>query len=145
MPANPEGAARFADLLRRGLVVLSFYPADFTRVCTAETCMFRDARQELAAAGLTVVGVSPQSAESHERFAREHGLPFILVSDPEKRIIGSYGATWALGLGVRRVTFLIGGDGKIADRVVAELSVRAHRGFVERAVARLNSRPPAGA
>ena len=71
-------------LLADGPLILYFYPADFTPGCTKEACTFRDLQTDLLKAKLRVVGVSPQSVESHERFAAKHGLEFPLLSDPQK-------------------------------------------------------------
>jgi peroxiredoxin len=65
--------------------ILYFYPKDSTPGCTTEACDFRDAAQDLARAGLTVVGVSPDSIASHQRFIAKQGLNFLLLSDPSMR------------------------------------------------------------
>lgn len=125
------------DLLAHGPLVLYFYPADFTPVCTAEACMFRDAGAILASAGVRVVGVSPQGHESHARFKKAHGLNFSLLSDPGRTAAKAYGATGMFGFlpfGVRRVTYLITKQGIIADAVAAEFSVGKHEEFAKRAI-----------
>jgi peroxiredoxin Q/BCP len=116
-------------------LVLYFYPADFTPMCTAEACMFRDAHAELAGQGSRVVGISPQSVESHAKFRAKHGLPFPLLSDPQKSVIKAYGANGPLGIGTRRVTYLIGPNGVVLDRVESNLGLGKHKGFISRAVA----------
>lgn len=73
-------------------VVLYFYPKDFTTICTAESCGFRDMYRELATANIEVVGVSLDSAESHRRFAARYELPFSLISDSNKLLTRQYGA-----------------------------------------------------
>jgi len=113
-------------------VVLYFYPADFTPACTAQACLMRDWREPLAEAGFRVLGVSPQSVESHRRFERKHGLGFTLLADEDKSVCRAYGVLGPLGLIVRRVTFLIGTDKIIFDRVVADLRVGKHADFVRR-------------
>ncbi|MGD9388357.1 MAG: peroxiredoxin [Gammaproteobacteria bacterium] len=122
-------------LLAEGPLVLYFYPADFTPGCTKEACSIRDMHDEIAAAGMRVVGVSPQDAESHARFRDKHGLPFTLVADPDKIAIKAYGVDGPLGVGVRRATFLVGRDGVIRDMVLADLRVGRHEEFIRRAVA----------
>jgi len=122
------------SLLERGPLVLYFYPADFTPVCTAEACMFRDVHREIAEAGLTIVGVSPQSSESHRKFEDRHKLPFPLLADPGKKVAKLYGANGPFGIGLRRVTYLINPDGTIADGVRADLGVARHRAFVRSAI-----------
>ncbi|HVN43488.1 MAG TPA: peroxiredoxin [Steroidobacteraceae bacterium] len=123
------------SLLKGGPLILYFYPADFTPGCTKEACSFRDLQSDLLKAKLRVVGVSPQSAESHQRFAAKHGLNFPLLADPEKQAVKAYDLDGPLGLGVRRGTYLIGTDGKILDSVLADLRIGAHEAFVKRAIA----------
>lgn len=97
-------------------LVLYFYPRDFTSGCTREACGFRDNYAELEAGDTEVVGVSVDGAESHDRFAREHGLSFPLVSDPERRLAKLYGATSTLRdvMGVTaRLTYVIARSGRI--------------------------------
>lgn len=129
--------------LGRGPVVLYFYPADFTPICSAQACGFRDAHAQLSEAGIRVIGVSPQSADSHDRFAATHKLPFTLVSDTDKAIAVLYGVTGPFGLGIRRVTYLIDPSNTIVDRTVADLRVSEHRKFIERVLRVAPRTPPA--
>lgn len=99
--------------------VLYFYPKDDTPGCTLEACGFRDAAAELEDAGVRVIGVSPDTAASHQKFITKHELPFTLLCDVEQALATAYG-TWALKknygreyMGVVRSTFLIGADGVI--------------------------------
>jgi peroxiredoxin Q/BCP len=124
-----------ASLLRAGPLILYFYPADFTPGCTKEACSFRDLQKDLVAANLRVVGVSPQDAESHRRFAAKHGLNFPLLADPDKQAVKAYDVDGPLGFGVRRGTYLIGQDGKVLDSVLADLRISEHEAFVQRALA----------
>lgn len=100
-------------------LVLYFYPKDETPGCTTEACGFRDAYADFRDLGVVVLGVSPDDAESHVRFAARHSLPFPLLSDPEKETLKAYGA-WGkkkfMGKeydGVLRTTFIIDENGKI--------------------------------
>lgn len=111
-------AIALADLRGKN-VVLYFYPRDNTPGCTIEACRFRDQFEEFKAHGIVLLGVSADSAASHEKFAQRFRLPFVLLSDEDKAIATAYGA-WGeksfLGrkfMGVRRITFLIGPDGRI--------------------------------
>ncbi len=124
---------RLPELLANGPLILYFYPADFTPGCTREACDLRDLHAEILASGLQVAGVSPQSPDSHRRFRELHQLPFLLLSDEDKRVIRAYGVDGPLGFGVRRATFLIRTDGRIEDSVLADLRIGRHRAFVERA------------
>jgi thioredoxin-dependent peroxiredoxin len=123
-----------ASLLRAGPLILYFYPADFTPGCTKEACSFRDLQKDLVAANLRVVGVSPQDAESHRKFAAKHGLNFPLLADPDKQAVKAYDVDGPLGFGVRRGTYLIGQDGKVLDSVLADLRISEHEAFVQRAL-----------
>jgi peroxiredoxin Q/BCP len=122
------------DLLRNGPLILYFYPADFTAGCTREACSLRDLHSQLAAAGVTVAGVSPQTARSHAAFAAKYALPFTLLSDPDKALARAYDVVGPLGLGVRRASFLIDTSGLIVDAVLADLRIGRHEAFFRKAV-----------
>jgi peroxiredoxin Q/BCP len=124
-----------AGLLSQGSLVLYFYPADFTPGCTKEACDLRDLHGELVRSGLRVVGVSPQSPESHARFREAHSLPFTLLSDERKAVIRAYDVDGPLGFGVRRATYLIGQDATIKDALLADLRIGRHAEFVRKAAA----------
>jgi peroxiredoxin Q/BCP len=120
-----------SSLLERGKLVIYFYPKDFTPVCTAQACTFRDATSELAELGSNVVGVSGDSAESHQRFGDKHGVPFSLLPDPEHVIIKAYGASWLFGR-TRRVTYVIDTNRRILGAFHHELSAGKHLSDVKR-------------
>lgn len=134
LPDGDGGSVSLAALLEQGPLVVYFYPADFTPACTAQACMVRDLHADLLAAGIRVVGISPQSPESHRRFAEKHGLPFTLLSDPDKTAAKSFGVNGPFGIGVRRASFLIDRTGRVLDAVRADLQVRRHRAFIRRAI-----------
>lgn len=100
-------------------VVLYFYSRDNTPGCTRQACAFAGAYAEFEALGAVVIGVSRDSAASHAKFAEKHGLPFILLSDPERQAIEAYGVCQEkknygkVAMGVVRSTFVIGPDGVI--------------------------------
>jgi len=106
--------------LKGQVVVLYFYPKDNTSGCTKEACGFRDAWQKLTAAGIEVLGVSPDSVKSHDAFAGKYGLPFTLVADEDKSICEAYGVWQEKSMygrkymGVARTTIVIDKQGKIA-------------------------------
>jgi len=132
---NDQGIdTALSDLLSGGPLVLYFYPADFTPGCTRQACLIRDIHEELAAVGLHVAGVSPQDPQSHARFRDAHRLPFTLLSDPEKNVIGMYGVNGRLGIAVRRATFLIDQDRIIRDAVLADMRIGRHDQFIRRAI-----------
>lgn len=122
------------DLLSSGPLILYFYPADFTPVCTAEACGIRDMHEEVLDANLQVVGVSPQDAETHERFRQRHRLPFRLLHDRGKTVIRAFGVDGPFGLGVRRATFLIDTNKKIKGRVVSDLFAGSHTAFIRKMI-----------
>ena len=100
-------------------VVVYFYPRDNTPGCTKEACGFRDLWDDIEESGAVVLGVSPDSGESHQKFAKKFGLPFLLLSDPDKKMMKEYGA-WGpkvlygkKTVGVIRSTVWIGPDGKV--------------------------------
>jgi peroxiredoxin Q/BCP len=128
-----------AALLVNGPVLLYFYPADFTPICTAQACAFRDRQDALSDASVQIVGVSPQSESSHQRFADTYDLGFPLIPDQHKKIIKAYGVDGPFGIGVRRATFLIGTDGRIQDRVVSDLFVGSHTDFIKSAIEGIGS------
>lgn len=109
-------------------VVLYFYPKDDTPGCTVEACSLRDARDELAALGAEVIGISMDPPEVHEKFKAKHNLHFHLLSDPEKTVITAYGA-WGPKMfgreGILRRTFLIDPDG-VVQKVYGRVTPLGH-------------------
>jgi len=120
-------------------VVVYFYPADDTPGCTKEACQFNDNLRAFSRSGVTVLGVSPDGAEKHNKFRGKYGLKFPLLTDADHAAMQRYGA-WGektlygkKSLGVIRSTFLVGPDGKIqrawynvradghAEKVLAEI------------------------
>ena len=113
-------------------LVLYFYPKDDTPGCTKEACGFRDSWKELQKRGVAVVGVSPDSGESHQKFAKKYKLPFPLLSDPDKKAMTAYGA-WGEKMmygkkttGVIRSTVWIGPDGKVKRHWKRVAKAEAH-------------------
>ena len=100
-------------------VVVYFYPKDDTPGCTKEACGFRDLWKDIQKTGTVVLGVSADNGESHKKFAAKYKLPFTLLSDPDRRVMKTYGA-WGKKLlygkeviGTIRSTVWIGPDGKV--------------------------------
>ena len=98
-------------------VVLYFYPKDSTPGCTRQALAYAGLNEEFAAKNAVVIGISKDSAASHQRFAEKNGLPFLLLSDPERQAIEAYGV-WQekknygkVTMGVVRSSFVIGEDG----------------------------------
>src|SRR5512145_225507 len=89
---------QLSDFLAKGPVVLFFYPKDGTAVCTKEACSFRDSYQQFVDAGAAVIGLSSDSPEIHQDFARQHGLPFPLISDADGALRKAFGVPKSFGL-----------------------------------------------
>lgn len=112
-------------------VLLYFYPKDSTPGCTVEACDFRDNLNELKKRGVQVLGVSPDSVESHKKFVAKHSLNFPLLADVEKHVCTLYGV-WVEKsmygkkyMGVQRDSFLINGNGKIVKHY-AKVNPKTH-------------------
>jgi peroxiredoxin Q/BCP len=112
---------RLADLRGRWLV-LAFYPGDFTPVCTRQFCSYRDAADRLNELDAEVIGVSPQTLDSHERFRAKYGLTVPLLADPERAMIRAYGVLGPGGM-VRRSIFIVDPEGIVRYRQVALLGL----------------------
>ena len=118
LPADGGGEVALSDY-RGKKVVLYFYPKDDTSGCTTEACNFRDDYSSILAAGAIVLGVSPDTIKSHDKFKLKYELPFALLSDPEHRVAEMYGA-WGekkmygkTYMGILRSTFIIDEQGII--------------------------------
>ena len=127
------------SFLEFGRAIIYFYPFDFSPVCTAEACAFRDSLANVPDLGVTVVGISPQSVQSHAQFAKLHSLNFTLLSDTRSKTIRDFGVAGPFGLGVRRATFLIDTDKLIRKRVVADFSSTSHVQLLKDTLAAANS------
>lgn len=112
-------------------LILYFYPKDNTPGCTAESCNLNDNYEMWLEKGYKVVGVSPDSEKSHQKFIDKYGLKFDLIADTEKEILQAYGA-WGLKkmygkeyMGVLRKTFVIDENGMIAE-IIEKVKTKAH-------------------
>ena len=112
-------------------IVLYFYPKDDTPGCTTEACGFRDAHTDLSRKNAVILGVSPDNVDQHQAFTGKYNLPFILLSDAEKKVCRAYGV-WVKKsmygksyMGVARTTFVIGPDGKI-KRIFEKVKPAGH-------------------
>jgi thioredoxin-dependent peroxiredoxin len=112
-------------------LVLYFYPRDMTPGCTAEACAFRDSLPDIESLGARVVGISADSAESHQKFVSRNALNFLLLSDPGNRVAKLYGVYKKKSLygrqfmGVERTTFIIDREGKVR-KVFPKVRVAGH-------------------
>jgi thioredoxin-dependent peroxiredoxin len=126
LPDKNGTPVRLSDLLKNSAVVLYFYPKDDTPGCTAEACSFRDQYAVFKDAGAEVVGVSSDSAESHQQFAEKHRLPFVLVSDGDGALRKRYGVPTTFGLLPGRVTYIIGRDGIVRHIFSSQMQAEKH-------------------
>ena len=101
------------DYIGRKNIVFYFYPKDNTPGCTKEACAFRDNYEVFKEMGAEVIGVSSDSLETHQEFVKKHNLPFILLSDEEKKIRKRFSVPFTLGLIAGRVTYIIDKKGWI--------------------------------
>jgi thioredoxin-dependent peroxiredoxin len=115
LPGTGGKTYRLADYRGRKLV-LAFYPGDFTAVCTKQFCSYRDNAEQLDEIGADVLGISPQSVSSHERFTEEKRLNVPLLADEDKSVARAYGVL--AGPMVRRAIFVIDEEGIVRHRKV---------------------------
>lgn len=120
LPRNGGGTVSLSDFAGKP-VILYFYPKDDTSGCTTEAVDFSGLKEEFAKLGATVIGVSPDSVKSHDKFAAKHNLSVVLAADEEHQALEAYGV-WKeksmygkTYMGVERSTFLIDKSGKIAE------------------------------
>ena len=119
------------DYKDKNRAVLYFYPKDDTPGCTVEACGFRDTIKKIEKSDAVVLGVSPDDSKSHNKFIDKFKLPFLLLSDTDKKICGDYGV-WVKKsmygreyMGVARTTFIIGKDGKI-EKIYEKVKPEGH-------------------
>jgi len=124
------------DYLGKKVVVLYFYPKDFTSGCTAEACSFRDDYKPIQDKGAVVIGASLDSVESHLKFSEKYMLPFTILSDHKKEVAKAYGVLGVGGFLAKRVTFIINRDGKITH-VFTKVDVKQHSEEVLKALEEL--------
>lgn len=118
LPDKNGSPVSLSDFLGKK-VVLYFYPKDNTPGCTRQACAFAGAYAEFKNLDAVVIGVSRDSAASHQKFAEKYDLPFLLLSDPERAVLEAYGV-WQerklygkVSMGAVRTTFIISEDGRI--------------------------------
>lgn len=130
LPDQDGNPVRLQDFRGR-TVILYFYPRDNTPGCTKEACSLRDGWADITARDTVVLGVSPDSPESHRKFRAAQSLPFTLLSDPDHRVMEQWGA-WGektlygkKSIGVIRCTWVIGPDGRIV-KSLRKVDTAAH-------------------
>jgi len=119
LPASSGDTVKLSDFEGKKRVILYFYPKDNTPGCTTESCGFRDSHKKIEGVDAVVFGISPDSVDSHHKFIDKFNLPFVLISDEEKKTCKDYGVWVEKNMygkkywGVARTTFIIGKNGKI--------------------------------
>ena len=126
LPNQSGQLVQLKDFIGKSIIVLYFYPRDFSTGCTAEACAFRDSYESFKQAGAEVIGVSSQSVDSHQRFAQANTLPFILLSDESGKVRKLYGASSAFGLFPGRVTYIIDKKGIVRHMFSSQLNPTRH-------------------
>jgi len=127
LPGRSGNSVSLADFAGKGHVLVYFYPKDDTPGCTKEACSLRDGFGGLREAGVTVLGISPDDADSHNAFAGKYSLPFELLTDADHAVHEAYGV-WgktAWGVGTIRKSFLVGPDGNLVH-VFEKVDVANH-------------------
>jgi peroxiredoxin Q/BCP len=123
-------------------VVLYFYPKDDTPGCTIEACEFRDTHPRFVSRAAVILGVSPDTAASHQKFKRKFDLPFTLLADEDHTIAERYGVWKEKSMftkkymGIERTTFVIDRDGRIA-KIFRRVKPQGHAAEVEEALSRI--------
>ena len=130
---------KLADLVGKKPILLYFYPRDDTPGCTKEACGFRDQMEDLKKENVQVLGVSFDSAESHQKFISKYKLSFPLLADTEGTIADTYGVRFSGKDIARRASFLIGKEGKIVH-VTDSPDAATHLSEMKAAVERLRAR-----
>jgi peroxiredoxin Q/BCP len=126
LPDQSNQMVSLKDHVGKKVVVLYFYPKDFSSGCTAEACAFRDSYDVFKEAGAEVIGVSSQSVDSHRRFALANALPFVLLSDEGGKVRKLYGVPSSLGLVPGRVTYVIDKEGVVRHVFSSQFSAVKH-------------------
>jgi len=126
LPTKSGAPVSLKDFIGKIAIVLYFYPKDNTPGCTNEACAFRDSYEVFKEAGAEVIGISSDSAESHQQFASRHKLPFILLSDAHGTVRKLYGVPATLGLLPGRVTYIIDRQGIVRHIFSAQFAPGKH-------------------
>jgi thioredoxin-dependent peroxiredoxin len=126
LPSLTGEPVSLESFLGKKNIVLYFYPKDNTAGCTAEACSFRDSYEVFQEAGAEVIGVSSDSEKSHQQFAKQHHLPFILLSDLGGVVRKSYGVPATFGLLPGRVTYIIDKQGIVRHIFSSQFAPQMH-------------------
>jgi thioredoxin-dependent peroxiredoxin len=135
---NQDGSdVTLSQELKKGHIVLYFYPKDNTPGCTKEACSFRDLSEDFRVEGASIFGINTDSVESHKKFHEKQKLTFSLLADPDGTVTKRYGASGLFKF-ARRVTYLIDSSGTIR-KVYPDVDVSTHAAQLLQAVRTLNA------
>ena len=126
LPSQTGEMVSLEDFIGKKPVVLFFYPKDDTLGCTKEVCAFRDSFEEFGKLDAEVIGISSDSIDSHRSFAKEHSLPFTLLSDKGGKVRRLYGVPNTFGLFPGRVTYVLDREGIIRHIFSSQVAVERH-------------------
>jgi peroxiredoxin Q/BCP len=132
LPDEDGRPVTLSSLVAAGPVLLVFYPRDFSPMCIRQLSMFRDRYSDLAAAGVVLLGISTDELESHRRFRQSLDLPFRLLSDANQTVCHAYDVLGLFGMNTRRVTYVVGRDGRIAGVAKATVRMQTHNALLNR-------------
>ena len=147
LPAD-DGSVVTSESLKGKKTVLYFYPKDDTTGCTKEACDFRDAFPRFGSTNARIIGVSPDSIESHRKFKKKYDLPFELLADEKHELANAFGLWKEKSMygrkfmGIERTTVIVDADGRVT-RIFPKVSVPGHVAEVDEALRDTDS-PPAG-
>lgn len=136
LPSDDGSTIRLEDELAQGPVVLFFYPKAMTPGCTKESCHFRDLASEFAELKARRLGISADSIDKQHEFSEKHGFDYPLLSDSDRTVAKAYGVKRPGPLFNKRMTFVIGQDGKLLDVIASETNMDSH---ADKALATLRS------
>ncbi len=124
---NQDGEMISIEIFFGKPFVIYFYPKDDTPGCTVEACAFRDAFEDFKHLGASVIGISGDSPETHQKFAKKYGLPFTLLSDPKNEVRRLFGVPKSLfGLLPGRVTYIVDEKGLVKHIFEGQFKARKH-------------------
>jgi peroxiredoxin Q/BCP len=126
LPSQDGSMVSLSQFTGNKTIVLFFYPKDESYGCTKEACSFRDNYEVFKEAGAEVIGISDDDQASHKSFASHHKLPFILLSDPDRRVADLYNVGKTLGILAGRATFVIDKNGTIKKVFSSQFSFQKH-------------------
>ncbi len=126
LPDETGTPRTLSDFLAKGPVVLFFYPVALSSGCTAQSCHFRDLAAEFEAVGAQRIGISTDPVDKQKEFSEAHNFDYPLLSDPDGTVATAYGVKRRFLTPVKRATFVISADGKIAKVITSEFNMTTH-------------------